>query len=71
MKMVRLKQFLKRMARLEFINDQALAELAYLDKLLKRIGFSDGLSSVKTAAHEIYEEENEEKRLGEERIRKD
>ena len=71
MKIVRLKQFLKKIARLEFINDQALAELAYLDTLLKRIGFSDGLHSVKNAAQEIFEEENEERKLGEERIRKD
>ncbi|HXF28458.1 MAG TPA: hypothetical protein VN457_01290 [Chlamydiales bacterium] len=51
------KKMLEKMAHLEFVNDQVVAELQSTDQLLRRIGFADGLSSVKSAAQEIYEQE--------------
>lgn len=50
----------KKIARLEFINDQLATELRYIDNLLKVIGFPDGLETIKSAAEEVAEEEKEE-----------
>jgi hypothetical protein len=46
-----------KIAHLEFVNDQVVAELQTTDELLRSIGFSEGLKSVKVAAQEIYEQE--------------
>jgi len=48
---------LKRISELESINDQLLAELRYLDELLKQIGFQEGLKTLKFAALEILEQD--------------
>lgn len=53
-----LKALNDKVAKLEFVNDQVVAELQSTDKLLRSIGFSDGLQSVKVAAQEIYEQEH-------------
>ncbi len=50
---------LKRISELETINDQLLTELNYLDQLLKQIGFEQGLITLKAAAQELIEEENQ------------
>lgn len=50
---------LQRIAYLEFENDQLVAEIRYLDKLLRAIGFPEGLSTVKEAATEIRDSEGE------------
>lgn len=47
----------KRIAYLEFINDQLSSELEYVDQLLRIIGFPDGLDTIKSAAQEVIEEE--------------
>ena len=47
-------------ARLEFANDQLFTEIKYLDELLRLIGFSDGLASIKAAANEILQQEAED-----------
>lgn len=47
----------KKIAYLEFVNDQLSSELEYVDRLLKLIGFSDGLNTIKSAAQEVIEEE--------------
>jgi len=47
----------KRISELETINDQLVAELSYLDSLLKKVGFEKGLATLKTAAQELIEEE--------------
>ncbi len=54
---------LKKIAQLEFANDQLVTELAYLDKLMRQVGFTDGLESLKMTAQELYEEgfENEDR----------
>ncbi len=50
------EQLFKRMAYLEFIQDQLSAELVYVDKLLKNVGFPRGLSSVKEVARDILDD---------------
>ena len=50
----------RRISELESINDQLSAELRYLDGLLKEVGFEDGLITLKYAAIELLEEEQEE-----------
>jgi hypothetical protein len=43
----------EKIAKLEFQNDQLVAELEYVDSLLRAVGFADGLASVKSAAREL------------------
>ncbi len=50
----------RRISELESINDQLLAELRYLDELLKDVGFEEGLVTLKYAAIELLEEGDEE-----------
>lgn len=45
----------KKLAQLEFINDQLVSELSYIDKLMRQIGFSEGLDSLKNTAKELYD----------------
>lgn len=56
-----MKKLLEKLAHLEFVNDQVLAELENTDKLLRSIGFVDGLKGVKQAAKEILEQERAKK----------
>jgi len=51
------KNLLDRIAQLESLNDQLNAEIRYLDELLKKVGFNEGLISLKKAAIELLEEE--------------
>jgi hypothetical protein len=51
----------QKIARLEFINDQVVAELQLLDSLLRELGFEEGLESLKVAAKELIEEKKESK----------
>lgn len=43
----------KKLAELESINDQLQAEIRYLDKLLREVGFEEGLKTLKYAANEL------------------
>lgn len=52
-----MNKILKKLAYLEFVNDQLSSELHYVDKLLRAVGFSDGLVTVKAAAEELFEQE--------------
>jgi hypothetical protein len=52
-----LQKLHERIAQLEFQNDQLVAELEYVDQLLKSVGFVEGLTSVKAAAQELAEYE--------------
>jgi hypothetical protein len=52
------KELEKKIAYLEFVNDQLLSEIQHVDTLLRDIGFCDGLSSIKHAAEEIAEDED-------------
>lgn len=51
-----LKELYKRLAYVEFVNDQLSSEVAYVDGLLKDVGFCNGINSVKEIAHELIEE---------------
>ena len=48
----------KKIAYLEFVNDQLSSEIEYVDQLLRIIGFPDGLMTIKSAAQEVIEEES-------------
>lgn len=48
---------LKKIARLESLNDHLLTELGYIDNLMRLVGFSGGLETVKLTAKELYETE--------------
>ena len=47
----------KKIAYLEFVNDQLISEIHYTNDLLKLIGFPEGLTTIKQAAKEVIEEE--------------
>ena len=46
-------QLLKKIAILESVNDQLSTEVSYVDQLMRMIGFSGGLATVKATASEI------------------
>lgn len=50
----------KRLAELESINDQLQAELRELDRMMKMLGFPEGLQTLKVAAKEVLEEDERE-----------
>lgn len=49
------KDLLKKIAKLETINDQLAAELHYLERLARALGFAEGLKTLKAAALEMLE----------------
>lgn len=49
------EELLKKIAELEFANDQLMAELQYIDQLMRQVGFTDGLESLKLTALELYD----------------
>ena len=53
------RDLLKKLAYLEFVNDQLSTEVIYVDNLLKAVGFPEGLESVKDVAHELIDEQVE------------
>ncbi len=60
-----MKKVLEKIAYLEFVNDQLSTELQYVDKLLRAVGFTDGLTTVKQAAKELFDEEKQKAAHGE------
>lgn len=48
-------QMLKKIAKLESINDQLITEVAYVDQLMKMVGFAEGIETVKATAKEIID----------------
>jgi hypothetical protein len=52
------QKLLTRIAQLEFQNDQLGAEISYDDQLLRAVGFTEGLASVKAAALELSNTEH-------------
>ena len=54
------EQMLKRISELESLNDQLIAEIRYLDELLREVGFEEGLKTLKFAAKELIEEDRRE-----------
>lgn len=57
------KDLLKRIAKLESVNDQLAAELSYLEHLTKALGFAEGLKTLKAAALEMLETDKHEKEV--------
>ena len=53
-------KLIKKIARLESINDQLITELQYLDSITRELGFQNGLKTLKEAARELLEEQNRE-----------
>jgi hypothetical protein len=51
-----IQELQRRERELEFINDQLTTEVEYLNKLLKSIGFPNGLQSAKEVAEELLSE---------------
>lgn len=49
------RDLLKKIAKLETINDQLSAEINYLERLTRALGFADGLKTLKAAAIEMLE----------------
>lgn len=48
-------QLLKKIAMLESVNDQLSTEVSYVDHLMRLLGFSEGLATVKATAQEIID----------------
>lgn len=48
-------QLLKKIALLESVNDQLSTEVSYVDHLMRLLGFSEGLVTVKATAQEIID----------------
>ena len=53
-------KLIKKIARLESINDQLISELQYLDTITRELGFQDGLQTLKEAAQELLQEQHNE-----------
>ena len=51
------EELIRRISELESINDQLLTEVRNLDEILRKVGFEDGLRTLKFAARELMEEE--------------
>jgi hypothetical protein len=49
----------RNIARLESINDQLAMELQDVDSLLRDVGFSQGVESLKEAAHDLIAESDQ------------
>lgn len=56
------QQLQKKLAKLESVNDQLVAELQYLERLTRALGFVDGLKTLKEAAIEMIEEDKGKKK---------
>jgi hypothetical protein len=49
----------KKLAKLEFIHDQLITELSYVDRLMHLVGFAGGIAALKATAHELHESGDE------------
>lgn len=59
------KDLVKKLAKMESINDQLAAEIRYLDQLARALGFAEGLKTLKSAALEMLEmDQNKENSYG-------
>ena len=54
------EQMLRKISELESINDQLQTEIRFLDRLLRQVGFEEGLKTLKFAAQELLEQDKEE-----------
>ena len=54
------EQTIKKIAQLESLNDQLQAEFNNLDEILKKLGFEQGIVTLKQAAQEMLENKKED-----------
>lgn len=59
------KDLIKQVAQLESMNDHLMTEISYVDQLMRLVGFSGGLETVKLTAKELYEAEQEDRDINE------
>lgn len=52
------EDLIKKLAHLESVNDMLLTELGYVDHLMRLVGFSEGLATVKATARELHRADN-------------
>jgi len=60
------KDLANKIAQLEFQNDQLLSELQYLDEIARKVGFIDGLNTLKSAALDLIIEREQDQNQNEE-----
>jgi transposase len=53
-------QLKQRIAKLESANDQLSAEIRFLDEISRKLGFEHGLKTLKAAALELLDEQQNE-----------
>ena len=51
------EKLLKSISELESLNDQLISELRFLDELLRKVGFAEGLKTLKSAAEDLIEQD--------------
>ena len=51
------EKLIRHISELESINDQLASELRFLDDLLRKVGFEQGLVTLKSAAEELIQHE--------------
>ncbi len=56
------KSYEKKIAKLESMNDQLQAEFNHLNLLLKKVGFEEGIKSLKDAAKELLDNRKDDKK---------
>ena len=54
------EKLLKHISELESLNDQLISELRFLDNLLRKVGFEEGLITLKSAAQELLQHDHKE-----------
>jgi hypothetical protein len=59
---VKEKNLLKKIAKLETINDQLSSEINYLEKLTRALGFAEGLKTLKSAALDMLESDHKKEK---------
>ena len=53
--------FLKKIAKLESVNDQLSSEIQFLESLTRKLGFAEGIKTLKEAALEMIEIDHKKK----------
>jgi hypothetical protein len=56
------QELLKKIAKLETINDQLAAELQYLEKLTRSLGFAEGVKTLKATALDMLETDSKKRK---------
>ena len=59
---MREKDLIKKIAKLETVNDQLAAEINYLEQLTRKLGFAEGLKTLKAAALEMLESDHKKEK---------